>query len=351
MIRPFDIRDLALVHRLREQGVSLHTKSALTDSLHPLRGAVVNMLVGGEFPTYVWKAEEGNAAGFIQLYVEESGQQARILYLSSTPNNSNGHSSEITTEVDEHGNNKQPYLDENVWLPLLDKAVVEAGSRGIHSLVAEVNEVGSELPILRQAGFAVYTRQDIWVFTDHEAIKQSKNALEMTPCGTGDEWDIQLLYANTVPRLVQLVEPIPPESQNNTSWVLRENGELAAYVTIHEGEAATWLGLFIHPNADARVDDIVTAALRIKRSRPALPVYCCIRRYQSWMQSALQRLGFAFWGSQAVMVKHTVQHTKKPAQDLTAVLERKGISPTTTMVRHYHHPHKLTKDKKLQRAE
>ena len=350
MIRPFDIRDLALVHRLREQGVSLHTKSALTDSLHPLRGAVVNMLVGGEFPTYVWKAEEGSAAGFIQLYVEESGQQARILYLSSTPNSNNGHTSEITTEVTQYGD-KQPYPDENVWLPLLDQAVSEIGSRGIHSLVAEVNEIGPELPILRRAGFAVYTRQDIWVFTDHEEIRQRQNSIKLIPYGTNDEWDIQLLYANTVPRLVQLVEPIPPESPGNMGWVVREDGELAAYVYIHTGETAVWLGLFIHPNADVRVNDIVATALGVKRLKKSLPVYCCIRRYQSWIQSSLQRLGFTFWGSQAVMVKHTVHHTQKPLHNLSTVLEQKGISPTTTIVRHYHPPHRVPKDKKLQRAE
>ena len=349
MIRPFDIRDLALVHRLREYGVSLHTKSALTDSFRPLRGAVVNMLVGGEFPTYIWKAKAGGAAGFIQLYVEDSGQQARILYLSSTPG-SNGHSAEIPTEVDNHDNN-QPHLDENVWLPLLDQAVIEAGNRGIHSLVAEVNEIGPELPILRRAGFAVYTRQDIWIFTNHEEIKQRKSDIELIPCGPNDEWDIQLLYANTVPRLVQLAEPIPPESQHNTGWVLRENDELSAYVYIYEGDAATWLGLIIHPNADARVDDIVTAALRIKRLKTSLPVYCCIRRYQSWIQSALQQLNFTFWGSQAVMVKHTVHHTKKPLQELSAVLERKGISPTTPLVRRYHRTHKLPKEKKLRGAD
>jgi hypothetical protein len=349
MIRPFDIRDLALVHRLKECGVSLHTKSALTDSYRPLRGAVVNMLVGGEFPTFVWKAEEGGAAGFIQLYVEESGQQARILYLSSTPNH-NGHSPETIVGSDNHGNT-HPYLDENVWLPLLDQVVIEAGHRGIHSLVAEVNETGPELPILRRAGFAVYTRQDIWIFTNHEEIKQRKSDSELTPCGPSDEWDIQLLYANTVPRLVQLAEPIPPESQTNTGWVLRENGELSAYVYIHEGDAATWLGLFIHPNADARVDDIVTAALRIKRLKTSLPVYCCIRRYQSWIQSALQRLNFTFWGSQAVMVKHTVHHTKKPLQELSAVLEQKGISATTPLVRRYHRSHKLNKEKKLRGAD
>jgi hypothetical protein len=61
-------------------------------------------------------------------------------------------------------------------------------------------------------------------------------------------------------------------------------------------------------------------------------------------------LNFTFWGSQAVMVKHTVHHTKKPLQDLSAVLEQKGISPTTPLVRRYHRTHKLTKEKKLRGA-
>ena len=52
---------------------------------------------------------------------------------------------------------------------LLDQAVSEVGKYGIHSLVAEVDENGPELPILRRAGFAVYTRQDIWVLDDEAA--------------------------------------------------------------------------------------------------------------------------------------------------------------------------------------
>jgi hypothetical protein len=338
MIRAFNIRDLALVHRLREQGVSLHTKSALTDSLHPLRGAVVNMLIGGEFPTLVWKAERGAAAGFIQLYVPEGSNQARILYLSSTPNseeNGNAKSIDVATEVTANGDKESIYIDENVWLPLLDQAVIEAGKRGIHSLVAEVNEIGPELPILRYAGFAVYTRQDIWIFDDHESVKNKSNRVKLTICNATDDWEIQLLYANTVPRLVQLVEPEPPACQDYEGWVLRENGELAAYAHIYEGHAATWLGLFIHPNAETRADDIITAALQVKRLKTTLPVYCCVRRYQSWIQSALERNHFTFWGSQAVMVKHTVHHTQKPSQDLSAVLEQKGITPSTPIIQPY----------------
>lgn len=82
MVRPFDLRDLALVRRLSERGVSLHTVSALADNLHPLRGALMSMLVGGDYPTLVWKAENGEGAGFIQLHVLSTSPHAFILYLS-----------------------------------------------------------------------------------------------------------------------------------------------------------------------------------------------------------------------------------------------------------------------------
>ena len=185
----------------------------------------------------------------------------------------------------------------------------------------------------------------------HEEIRQRQNSIELIPYGTNDEWDIQLLYANTVPRLVQLVEPIPPESPGNMGWVVREDGELAAYVYIHTGETAIWLGLFIHPNADVRVNDIVTAALGIKRLKKILARLLLHPPLSKLDTIFLTAIGLHFLGSQAVMVKHTVHHTQKPLHDLSAVLEQKGISPTTTIVRHYHPPHRLPKDKKLQRAE
>jgi hypothetical protein len=67
MIRPFHLRDLALVHRLGEHGVVFQTQAALTRIPNPVRRAIVHMLLGGQYSTYVWKAENGDAAGFAQL--------------------------------------------------------------------------------------------------------------------------------------------------------------------------------------------------------------------------------------------------------------------------------------------
>ncbi|MAT95646.1 MAG: hypothetical protein CL608_00640 [Anaerolineaceae bacterium] len=336
MIRPFNLRDLPLVHRLSELGVSLHTESALTKNLHPTRGALFS-LVGGDFPTYVWKSDKNGLAGFIQLCLDEESVHAHILYLSSTgegqiASESNG----TAVSGAETVNGERPYqVNEDAWLPLLDQAVIEAGQRGIHSLVAEVDELSDELPVLRRAGFVVYTRQDVWVLANGEvASEKDKEKNILRPRQAEDDWDIQLLYANTVPRLVQLVEPMPP-LHDGAGWVLHEDNELAAFVHVHVGPVATWMRLFIHPSAEAQADQIITAVVHNTPAAATRPIYCCVRRYQSWVQTALERSGFTLWGSQAVMVKHIVQKAARPLSDLSAALEAQGITPTAPFIRQY----------------
>ena len=329
MIRPFHLRDLALVHRLSEHGVSLHTESALTKSLNPVRGALLG-IVGGDVPTYVWKSEDRSLAGFIQLCVENERPLANILFVSSShdadePENA-GH--DQPKKLNHYANGNGNGVNEKAWLLLLDQAVAEVGKRGTHSLVAEVDELGPELPILRRAGFVVYTRQDVWVLNEVQTI----NELDiLRPRQEIDDWDIHLLYANTVPRLVQMVEPLPPPDEN-TGWVLREEGELAAFIHVQDGSAATWMRMFVHPNAEARVDEIITAVLRLRPPKLTHPIFCCVRRYQSWVQGPLERNGFSLWGSQAVMVKHTVHHTQKSVPDLSALVEGQSITPTTPII-------------------
>ena len=323
MIRPFALRDLALVRRLSENAVSLHTESALTQNPHPVRDALISM-ISGDYPTLICKRGESGATGFIQLQVQETSPHAHVFFLGSNNRDSQ-----------KNGDSDDLHLKETIWLALLDQAVAEMGSRGVYSLVAEVNETGDNLPILRQAGFVVYTRQDIWVLDSVDT--KSHSTLLLNPRQSEDDWDIQLLYANIVPRLVQLVEPLPPLTEDE-GWVLREDGELVAFVHIHDGSTASWMRLFVHPNAESWAQDILTVALRRVMPTPTHPLFCCVRRYQSWLQGSLERTGFSLWESQAVMVRHTVQHQKKGLSETTAVLETQGIPASAPMVRRYQSP-------------
>lgn len=308
MIRSFTLRDIPLVHRLSEQGVVFHTKSALTQELRPLREALVHMLLGGQFPTYVWKSDQSDAVGFAQLRYGNDQTHAYILFLGST--------GQPDTETQA----------ETLWLAFLDQLTEKAGQQGVHSLIAEVDELGNELMILRQAGFAVYTRQDIWLLEDGwEQVPAS--TITLAKASEVDEWDISLLYANIVPRLIQLVEPAPSGAQLEDIWVLREEGELVAFVTFTDGPAGIWMRLFIHPNAQSKGEDIVHAALKTMPPRSEHPVYCCVRRYQSWVQTVLEKTHFRHISSQAMMVRHTVHHnTHKLVPALSEEVRQKAVA-------------------------
>jgi hypothetical protein len=313
MIRPFSLRDWALLRRLSEDGTLLHAESALTRSCQPLRGALFNMVTRGDAATYVWRAESGDSSGFVQLLLPPGQPHAQLLCLGATP----------AADPDVH---PQSEINEDAWLFLLDGAVAAMGRRGVHSVIAEVEETGPELPMLRQAGFAVYTRQDIWC-TAGPASGSRQSMLR--PVTAADDWDVEWLYAHTVPPLIQVVEPVPP--QEGQDWILREGDDLVAVVNLHDGRAATWMRLFVHPNAQARAEEIVAASTVLAKPQPDHPVYCCVRRYQSWLQSALVESGYALCQSQAVMVRHVAKSVEKKATELGALLQTQPAQPTTML--------------------
>ncbi len=329
MTRPFGLRDLALIHRLGDQGVSLHAETALTRRWQPLWGALHSLLVGHDEVTLVWRADKGEGAGFIQLQLREDNAHARLIYLGADPAGVQEHSP--GTNGDQIKETIPTLaLDETAWLALLDSAVAAAGQMGAHGLIAEADEVGPELVLLRQAGFAVYTRQDVWVLDEIPAGLEIPDLLR--PYSTDDDWEMALLYAHIVPPLIQLVEPSPPDE--GIIWVLPEaHNELGAFVHVLEGPAATWMQFFIHPNAQAQAREIVAAVLKVSPPLAEKPVYCCVRRYQSWLQHALAEIGFSVWGSQAVMVKHTTQPVQQVQTQKAAALETNYGVPSPPLMR------------------
>lgn len=330
MIRSFQLRDVGLLRRLGQQIIPLNAEIALTRNPHPLRTALAQLVFGGEFSTFVWRPPDGKAAGFAQLSLHEEATNAHILYLGSA----------------EDGDHSQP-INATIWLSMLDQLLVEAGRRGIHNVIAEVREDGPELPILRQAGFAVFTRQDIWMLKGApKPVAPAAQLPALHAPRSPDDWEIQLLYTHIVPHMIQLVEPYPPDGE--FCWVVREQQEVGAYINLTPGPEAHWLQLWVHPNAKVDAAHVVAGALRENRPGRNQPVFCCIRRYQSWLQTALKRNGFEYWGSQAVMVKHTVSHVKKPVLSLEALLEAETQTTTAHTSPIISQSHKERRDKSLE---
>ncbi len=323
MIRPFQLRDMGLVRRLGERGVRLQAQAALTSVHHPVRQAIMGKLVGGRFATYIWKSEENDAAAFAQLSWEEGSSSAHLVCLGT----------ESGAPAAEMGN--EP--DEEIWLEVLDRLAAEAGSRGVHNIISETAEDGPELPILRKAGFAVYTRQDIWI---HGGDLADNEVADLKARQSVDDWDIHVLYANIVPGLIQSVEPNPP-LEGGKNLILREEGEMAAFIHISDSTAASWMRLLIHPNAHTKPSRIVRAALAAIPPSESHPMYCCVRRYQSWLQVALEKAGFRLWGSQAVMVRHVARRIEKPALAASKLLDAQAVPSSSSLVQGFSRPNNI----------
>jgi hypothetical protein len=285
MIRPFDWRDVSLVRQLSEQGVCLDSIARLTRDNQPLQNALFAYLMPGTgAPTLIWRDNGQAAIG--QLRHRAGEEVARALFISP-----------VWSE-DHHG-----------WLPLVERLAVEAGGRGGHNLIAEVDETSGEFEALRQAGFAIYARQSVWRLTGDVAV--SMPSLTMRPAASADGIAITTLYSNIVPRLVQQVEPAPKPSHG---YVFERDGEIIAFLDVKRGPLGIWVEPYLHPEAYDLSEAMLYSALHSLASanRAGRPVYVCVRRYQDWLQEILQLANFESLGSQAVMVKRLVARVTEP---------------------------------------
>lgn len=324
MIRPFDLRDIPLVRQLEDQGTPLFTEAALTGRTAPLRGAITAYLaLGGRgTPTFILREREGGRRleAFAQLRHLPGAERARLSYVAPRP---------TLEDVATAG-----------WAQLLERLVAAAGERGAQSLVAEAPEGSEEVVWLRNAGFAVYARQDVWRLAAPRPSRPTSNGSALRPRRADDTWGVHLLYANTAPRLLQLAEPPPGEHADGwrRGYVMQDkDDEIVAYVEIRHGPSGVWVKALLHPEADERAHELIASTLALVAGRPShIPVYWGVRRYQDWLRGPLADFGFEPWSSQAVMFKQIAARVEQPEFALLPALEKRPeiTTPFSQIRRH-----------------
>jgi hypothetical protein len=299
-VRPFLPIDLPLIRRLAPLGVSFDSMTSLTRGVHSLGDAVWSAVPLADLgtPTFVLRKDDRAYVGQIR---HKSGEQ-------------HAHLTFIAPELDFHG--------EMAWLQLLDTMTQYAGRRGALTLKAEVAETEGAFMTLRQAGFSVYSRQEIW-----------KRAAEPLPIGKvdllrpetdEDTWAINGLYVSVVPRMVMQADT-PPETGNGL--IYERKGRMLGYFSVQEGKCGIYVQSILHPDAYDEAQLILASVLSRVPRADRVPVYMPIRRYQEWLQGSLDCAGFTPWASQAVMVKHTVARVEHPAFKPMPAIEGVKIKP------------------------
>jgi hypothetical protein len=289
-VRSAKLVDLPVVRRLVEKGVLLDSEMCYTREADGSRTAALQsiMLPQRGLHTLVGRVKRRHVIG--QFRMKGADSLAQIVC--------------IAPRLTDHA-------DDTAWLAVLDAMTYEAGKRGAHMLTGEVDELSPLFVLMRRAGFAVYARQQAWhlpaISDEFRAMLVQSYSVNLH--GTlseetdDDTLDIQLLYSNIVPRLVQ---PIVVPSRDSRGLVYRSfEGKIQAYVAVVEGKSGIYLMPFMHPDAlGHEAASIIAAVIAQLHRADRLPIVVCVRRYQDWLEESLETLGFERGAQQAVMVRH-----------------------------------------------
>jgi hypothetical protein len=291
-VRPFIPIDLPLIRRIASSGVSLDTPLALTRGPQLVDEAVRSAMLGvvplADLGLCTYVLRNGESGYWAQFRHRPGEKHAQIVFLAPAP---------------EDG------ADDSDSLRLIDALTMAAGRRGAQTLNAEIEENSATFTVLREAGFAVYSRGEIWRRLPAPLAKVSKALPKLLrPASEADACALNSLYLASVPRLVRQAEPEPEARQG---WVCKQGERAVAYLNTHEGRAGITLTAMISNELRPdRVEAIVAAALARLPHAEKLPVYICLRRHQDWLGGALERLGFAPFANRALLARHTTRRVE-----------------------------------------
>jgi hypothetical protein len=287
-IRPFDWRDLPVLHTYRHQCLFFDSRRVLT------RGAA--LIPAGALLATLWPA-----TAFFTALQESPGARQPVL-LGQAIHTAGAASAQLACLAPTSA------LATAELAPLLEYLETLVGGRGAFRLLAEVDEQEPVLPALQRSGFAIYARQRIWRLSNGLVVTPEATA-PWRACTDRDLLAVRALYNNLVPGLAQQFEP--PPQQRWRVLVHYQGGELLAYAEIRSGPQGVWVQPFIHPNAEGVVERLARLLQQVG-GRHVRPRYVCVRSYQSWLEQAMEDLGAEPGARQAVTVKRLAAACREP---------------------------------------
>ena len=271
-VRLIDILDFLKLKKYRHDLIPLDTARFLT------RGNMLNISTlfpalypGKEISTGICQENGDSVLG--QVTLKAGSNVANLAFLS--PGNVPSH----------------------LQLEMIEFLITQAGKLGCFSLQAEVEEDSPVFKVLRQAGFSIYAWQRVWKLNEeglspNESVWLKPQADEII--------EIQNLYSQIVPAMLQSIEAIPRKADG---LICKQGDDLQAHISLSFGSTGIWVRPLIHPDAaylPEWMDTIMTSIPNIRKR----PVYICVRSYQAWLESLLESHGATVGKRQAVMLRH-----------------------------------------------
>lgn len=288
MIRKFSLRDFSSVGELQRRGILLGLEEAFTRPYRPLLAAMAAYLTANEMGTCTYVSindESGAGEGFVQGRLRRNRPEADVVFLAPDLH-----------EADDLG---------QVWVRLLKQVCIGVAERGVQRIFARLPEGGFEMGPFRQAGFGVYTREDVFRITSDD-LKERVSASSfpgLRPERSIDSWSLHQLHLAIAPRLVQQAEYGAESGGDNQAlewigfgrregYVIEDQGEIIGHVQLWQGQIGHWLRILLHPRAYDRLDNLLDHSLACWQRYPRRPLYCAVREYQGGLRAPLEARGF-----------------------------------------------------------
>lgn len=321
------LNDLIAIQQLQARGTQLDLERAVLWPHTPLQAALAVHWpfspISAETIVLYPPTRRGRALGFLQARERCGRPEADIVFLA-------------------------PALDTNadavsIWYRLLAECAQQIGQKGGQRLFAQIANGNSIEEIFRQAGFAVYTREDVYRLDDWPSHLTKNKVLRHQRAR--DSWNLLRLYAQLTPRTVQIAEGmLSPEGQGGkmgdwwdqsrgAGYVLQSDGELDGAVRVQRGNAAYWLRFWLNPQAQGYGETLLQGALSLLWAAPRRPIYCSVRDYASGLRAPLEQAGFRYLCTRSLLVKHTTARVKEPLIKLVPTLEKRP-EPAASIAHH-----------------
>lgn len=338
VIRPFQLDDLLLVHRLGGQASKLNAIQAL---LYPRSAAMAALGayvpgIGGNVRTYVLRQRRNSLAhaGFIQVQKRSGRPEADILMLAPALDTSWGHPA--------------------IWEKLLSHYAREAARQNISRIYADVPDQPLLVHTFSQVGFKPYTRQTIWRLAHYHTPSTTTPPINGSAPQNiriqvrSHEWALTQLYRRVTPEAVQRAEgavgaelekSVKPvvldwwQSSSYSQYVLMSESELRGCLLIGRSPRGYWMRILADTqNPDTHhIHCLLRHGLQVVNTRKNhLPIYMGVRDYHGGLGRILADYGFAPFTDRARMVRHVPAWARQSARQRLPAVETVGEAIPTS---------------------